>query len=210
MAISPLSAAILAGGASRRMGRDKASIELGGMTLLERALRTLMEVADEVIIVGDRPSYHGYGVPVYADTYPDAGTLGGIATALRNAPHERVLVVACDMPLLSARLLRAMAELEADEDVIVPWLPGANARQGGKGTFETLHAIYQRRCVPHIEGRIARGDIRVIGFFDDVRVRSLDESWLRQYDPDLRSFHNANTPDDIKQVMGMLGDEPAR
>lgn len=210
MAVSALSAAILTGGASRRMGRDKASIEFGGITLLERALRTLKEVADEVVIVGDRPSYHGYGVPVHADAYSDAGTLGGIATALRTAAHERVLVVACDMPLLSIRLLRAMTALESDEDVVVPWLPSANARQGGKGTFETLHAIYRRRCLPHIEERIARGDIRVIGFFDDVRVRSLDENWLRQYDPDLRSFHNANTPDDLAQVTGMLGDEPAR
>lgn len=202
-----LSAAVLTGGASRRMGTDKASISLGGMTLLERAVRTLREVADEVIIVGDRPSYHGYGVRVEPDAFPGTGTLGGIATAIRVASHSRVLVVACDMPLLSPTLLRAMAELPEDDDVVVPWRPVEHERQGGKGTYETLHAIYRRDCLPFIERRIAGGDLRVVGFFPDVRVRGLDEHWLRQYDPHLRSFRNANTPEELDLVSQLLAEE---
>ncbi|MDQ4044050.1 MAG: molybdenum cofactor guanylyltransferase [Chloroflexota bacterium] len=202
-----LSAAVLTGGASRRMGTDKASISLGGMTLLERALAIVREVADEVFIVGDRPSYHRYGVRVESDAFPGAGTLGGIATALRVASNPRVLVVACDMPLLSPELLKAMVELPVKDDVVVPWLPVEHERQGGKGTYETLHAIYRRDCLPHIERRIADGELRVVGFFDDVRVRMLDEDWLRQYDPDLRSFRNANTPEELEIVRQLLVEE---
>lgn len=202
-----VSAAVLTGGASRRMGTDKASIVLDGITLLERAIQTLQGLSDDVFVVGDRPDYHRYGVRVVADAFPGAGTLGGIGTALRCAQHSRVVVVACDMPLLSASLLRAMVALPADQQVVIPWRPTEHARQGGGGTFETLHAIYHRDCFPYIERRIERGQFRVIGFFEEVDVRKLDELWLRAHDPTLRSFQNANTHEDLDHVRQILAEE---
>ena len=198
--VAPLSAAVLTGGLSRRMGIDKALVEMGGSALVERVIAAVATVSDDVFLVGDRPAYHRFGARVVADGYPGAGALGGIATALRRARHDRVLVVACDMPTLSIPLLDAMARLPDDADVIIPTTPVARSSQGGEKTYETLHAIYRRACLPAIERRLAAGQLKVAGFLADVRVRVLDEDWLRQRDPDLISFANINTPGDLADL----------
>ncbi|MFM9108738.1 MAG: molybdenum cofactor guanylyltransferase [Chloroflexota bacterium] len=139
----PVSAAVLAGGMSRRMGSDKALLPAtpGGQTLLERALATVSDVADETFIVASgRPEYERFGVPVVADLHPGAGALGGIATALRAARCERCLVVACDMPFLNPVLLNAMIGWPGDWDVLAPSIAG-ESRQGPGQVIQTLHAI---------------------------------------------------------------------
>jgi molybdopterin-guanine dinucleotide biosynthesis protein A len=186
------------------MGADKAMLVLEGMTLLERAIDVVRQVADDVVVVGDRPDYHQFGARVVADAYPDTGTLGGIATALRHAHHDRVLIVACDMPFLSLPLLRAMINEPTDFDVLVPVTPAERSHQGGKQTYETLHAIYARTCLEPIEQCLASGNLKVIGFFDEVRVRTLASEWIARYDPRLSSFMNANTPEELRKVQTML------
>lgn len=195
-----VSAAILAGGASRRMGTDKALMTLAGQTLLERAIACVAHVSDDIMIVGDREAYHRFGVPVVADAFPGSGTLGGIATALRRARHEYVLVVGCDMPFLSGALLEAMANEPRDYDALVPVT-------GASRTYETLHAIYRRRCLIPIERRIARDELRVVDALADLRVRALSEAWLRRFDPVLDSFVNANHPDEWAAAKARLGNE---
>ncbi len=205
-----LSAAVLAGGLSRRMGTDKALLPLrpGDPPLAQVVLSTVGAIADDRFVVASgRPEYARFGVPVVPDRYPDAGTLGGIATALTTAQHERCLVVACDMPFLSLPLLRWMAEQPGEYDVLVPRLPG-QSRQGSGLVYQTLHAIYARRCLPAIEGRLAEGRLQVIGFFNDVRVRAIDLDTVRALDPELRSFFNANTPAAIEDARALLGAEP--
>jgi molybdenum cofactor guanylyltransferase len=199
-----ISGAILAGGASRRMGADKALLRLADQTLLERVIATVAHVVDDVIVIGDRPPYRRYGVPVVADDYPDAGSLGGIATALRHARHEYVLVVACDMPLLSVALLRAMADVTRDYDALVPVTETARNRQVAARTHQTLHAIYGKPCLPPFERRIQNGDLKIVAALADVRVRALNEAWLRRYDAELESFVNANDPAEWAAVMARL------
>lgn len=198
--IERLSAAVLTGGLSRRMGTDKALVELEGRTLLERVAGVVAMVSDDVFLVGDRPNYHRFGLRVVADDYRGAGALGGIATALRHARHDRVLVVACDMPALSSQLLKAMAGLDDDAQVIIPATVVTTSRQGGEQTYETLHAIYRRSCLPAIQRRLVAGQLKVVDFLADVRVRVLDEAWLRERDPDLSSFDNINSPDDLARI----------
>src|SRR5690606_911341 len=109
-----VSVAILTGGESRRMGQDKALLDWNGTPMLAHILarlRPLGELIAEVLIVGDRPQYHEFGAAVIADRYPGAGTLGGIATALEVARNDWVLILACDMPLISAALIREMLKL---------------------------------------------------------------------------------------------------
>jgi molybdopterin-guanine dinucleotide biosynthesis protein A len=202
-----LSAAVLAGGASRRMGRDKALMTLDGRTLLDRAVAAVASLAGDTFVVGDRASYHQFGVPVVADLFPGAGPLGGIATALRHARHEHVLVVACDMPFLSLPLLRAMAAQPRDYDVLVPVIGGSPNRLRTASTYETLHAIYERSILPALELRIARGELQVAAALAGLVVRELPEAWLREYDPALRSFVNANRPDDWEAAKALFGDE---
>jgi molybdenum cofactor guanylyltransferase len=192
-----LSAAVLAGGRSSRMGTDKALLRVGGRTLLERVIEVLQTTSDEVHIIGDRPEYHGFGVKVVADLHPGTGPLGGIATAIATASCEQVLVVACDMPFLSADLIRAMAMVPRDYDVLVPVTAAERSQQGDGQTFEALHAIYSKSCLPAIQESLNRREYRAVGFFHKVRVKQLEESWLRRFDPELRSLMNTNDAEEL-------------
>jgi molybdopterin-guanine dinucleotide biosynthesis protein A len=176
------------------MGTDKALLTVAGLTLLERAIRSVGQVAGEVFIVGDREPYHQFGVAVVADSYPGCGALGGIATALRSARHEHVLVVACDMPFLSVALLEAMAVRPRGYDALVPVRGERTGGQGGTRTYETLHAIYRRECLPYLEHRLRQGELKIADALTGLVVQELPEAWLRRYDPELMSFVNANRP----------------
>lgn len=205
---NPLSAAVLAGGMSRRMGRDKALQTVAGRTLLARAVDAVRDVASDVCIVGYRDAYRAFSVPVIVDEYPGAGPLGGIATALRHARQEFVLVVACDLPFLSVPLLRAMAALPRSYDVLLPVTTDPRSRQPGEHTRQTLHAIYRRTCLERFDGRLRRGERQVVAALDGLVVRELPESWIRGYDPNLRSLMNANRPADLAAARHLAGEEP--
>lgn len=195
---APLSAAALAGGASRRMGSDKALLPLvaGGEPLLGLVLKQLANVSDDLLVVANKQErYAPFGARVVRDLQPEVGALGGIHAAIARSAHEHCLVVACDMPFLSLPLLRRMASEPRDYDVLVPLIPGESRQRPDGLVFQTLHAIYSKRCLPFIEKRIAEGKKQVIGFFEDVRVRTLDVGEIVRWDPDLRSFFNANTPE---------------
>jgi molybdopterin-guanine dinucleotide biosynthesis protein A len=203
----PLSAAILAGGLSRRMGTDKALLRLtpGGPTLIERVVTAAGSVADEVLIVANDDRLAHLGLRVVPDAYPGAGSLGGIYSAVAAAAHHHCLVVACDMPFLSVPLLRAMAAGPRDYDVLAPYLVvGENRQGGGKGVYETLHAIYGRGALPAMREQLEAGNYRIVGFFPSVRVRALPEDSLRRHDPLLRAFFNVNTPERLDEARGML------
>jgi molybdenum cofactor guanylyltransferase len=201
-----LSAAVLTGGASRRMGADKAMVDVAGVTLLERTLAPLRALAEDIMIVGARPDYARFGVRLVDDDFPGLGPLGGLATALRVARHEHTLVVACDMPLLSVALLRAMAAEPRDYDVLVPLLAGARRARAHDETVQPqpLHAIYARRCLSAILPRLEAGQLRVVDVLDDLAVRWLDTTWLQRFDPRLRSALNANTPAQLDEARRLL------
>ncbi len=209
-----------AGGESRRMGRTKALLPVPPqnrplLVHMVQRLRPLVE--DEVIIVVNDAEVAAQLVldppaRFVADRYADAGTLGGIATGLHALDPQAqrqpgwALVMACDLPLVSARLCAALIALAAtrDEngddlwDVVMPVVDGYE---------EPLHALYHRRCLPAIEARLASGQRRVISFLPDVRVCRVDESTLRRHDPELRSFVNANTPEEWDAALALLAKE---
>ena len=151
------------------------------------------------------------GARVVPDLIGDVGALAGIQAAVTWSAHEHCLVVACDMPFLSPPLLQRLADEPRDYDVLVPLIPGESRQRSDGLVFQTLHAIYSKRCLPFIEKRIAEGNKQVVGFFDDVRVRTLDLAEISRWDPDLRSFFNANTPDALRlaaQVNALLERDP--
>lgn len=185
-----LSAAIMAGGKSRRMGRDKAWLDLGdGRPIVRRVIDVLREVADEVFLVANDERYRTLGLRVVPDRFPEGGVLGGIATGVGAAEHERVLVAACDMPFLSAGVFRLLAQRADGADVVIP-------KVGDE--LETLHALYTKACLGAMDRALASGRMRVISFFDDVRVREVGPDELRAVDPELRSFTNLNTPEELE------------
>jgi len=202
-----LSAAILAGGLSRRMGEDKALLALrpGDPPLAKLVIDRAAAVADEVFVVStQRPGYERFGVPVVDDRHPGAGVLGGIATALAAAAHDHCLVVACDMPFLSRPLLEWLADQPRDYDVLVPRVPG-RSRQGDGFVYQTLHAIYSKNALPAIEAAIAGDHLQVIAFFPAVRVRAVDAEIVARLDPLGRTFFNANSPEAAEEAARLLG-----
>jgi len=189
-------AAILVGGKSLRMGRDKADLVWSGLKLVEHVYDRVSPLVDEVLLVV-RPERKDWaenlapeGARVVCDRAGAEGPLAGIAAALAEATHQRVLAVACDMPNLQPDLLKAMLD-DRSAQVIVP--------QTGHG-FEPLLAVYEKSCLPIIEDILARGPSRIPAFFPEVTVSRWNEDQLRKYDPQLLSLMNLNRPEDLKKM----------
>ncbi|HEU4792277.1 MAG TPA: molybdenum cofactor guanylyltransferase [Nitrolancea sp.] len=203
----PLSVAILAGGQSRRMGQDKALLQVQSRTLLERVIERAGTIASEIFIVAyNRPEYERFGLRVVPDRFPHSGSLGGIYTGISEAIHDACLVLACDLPFVNVALLSHMASLPRDYDVLVPALAAERSGQGGKETLETLHAIYGKACEPVMEERLRAGAFKIVEAFTGLRVRRILEAEVRAFDPELLSFFNANTPEEFAWVQQRLAD----
>ncbi len=196
--IPKASAAILAGGRSRRMGRDKALIEIGGRPMLARVIEGIRPLFDDIAVIGgDSRRYGSFGVQVRGDIRPGCGSLGGIYTALATAASPVVFCAACDMPFLSpdlvAFLLGVMKESECQAV-----LPSIN------GEREPLCAVYSRSILPVIERDLDAGVLRIKNTLSSLRVRTVEADEMRPYDPELRTFFNINTPEDLERAREMM------
>lgn len=187
----PASGVILAGGASRRMGRDKAFLEFTGRPLIARIAEQVRQVGREVIVAGGAGQGMARYVPFadrcVADVYPGVGTLGGIHAGLQVARHDLALVVACDMPFLNPDLLSWFVAAAEGWDLVV-----LKHDQG----VEPLHAVYRKTCLPAIEATILSGERCAFAFYDQIRVRFVAPAEIAHLDPGLVSFRNLNTPQD--------------
>lgn len=207
----PLLSVILnAGGQSRRMGRNKALLPVGGVPLIQHvALRLLPLVDERLFVIGnDAAVQAAVQIPCptvgLADAWPDAGAAGGIATGLAHV-EGWAAVVACDLPLVRAEIFRHLLALAQEPgpdgqpwDLVVPVVDGRE---------QTLHALYHHRCLPALHAQLAQGRLRVNYFYDQVRVRRVTEDELRSVDPNLHSFVNANTPDEWAYALALLARE---
>ena len=182
----PLSAIVLAGGRSSRLGVDKTLIALPGQkVLVEEVLDRVRQVAQDVLLVGAAPGLRlSLPVRLVPDARPGTGSLGGLYSGLQASRFDYSLTVACDMPFLSLDLLRYMASLPRDYDALVPRFDGY---------FEPLHAIYSNRCLVAIGRQLDVGDLRIVHFYDNVRARYLERQEMMRYDSELLSLFNINT-----------------
>jgi molybdopterin-guanine dinucleotide biosynthesis protein A len=193
---SAVSGIILAGGRSRRLGRDKAVEPFDGQPLIRRVIERVAPLTAEIVVVV-ADAARGQALPLDADhrvavdIYPGGGSLGGIFSGLSAARFPWSLVVACDMPFLNRQLLENMLRLRAGCDAVVP-RPGAFP--------EPAHALYSRVCLPPIEARLQANDLKISGFFEEVNLRYLEEAEVRQFDPQLLSFFNVNSPEDLARA----------
>ncbi len=203
--LTPISGVVVAGGKSRRLGQDKRRLKLwgdDGPTLLEHTVAIVASIcADVAVVLNDPDTWSHLPARLASDVYPHGGALGGIYSGLLVAHHEHALVVASDMPLLNAALLRWMIVQPRDYDVLVPRL-GERARN--RLGVESLHAIYSRACLPAMQRQLDAGNPQVIGFFDEVRVRFVEPETIARFDPDGLAFQNINTPDDLALVNQIL------
>ena len=193
---------VLAGGMSRRLGRNKALEPIGDEPLVCRVIRRLSSAAGQiVVVVNDEERALELPLPstakVIQDAYPDGGSLGGIFTGLRAADGQWGFVVACDMPFLNLELMEHLLSSTEGFDAVVPVV---------QGRPEPTHAAYAKACLPHIERKLIDNDLKIARFFDDVRVNLVPEDEVRRFDPELLSFFNVNTQDDLDRALALVAE----
>jgi molybdopterin-guanine dinucleotide biosynthesis protein A len=189
-------AAILAGGRSRRLGgRNKATLSINGASVLERQLAQLGRVADRTIIIAnDASPYGSYGVPVIPDMLPGHSALGGLYTAVSSAPGDHTLVVACDMPFLSDALLAFLIDAGRKADIVIP--------RTARG-YEPLCATYTRRTAGALKRLVdeERYTLSEVARIRGLAIREVGEDELQQFGPVDVLFFNVNTPDDYARAI---------
>ena len=191
-----VSGIILAGGASRRLEKNKALERIGGKTIIERVIDSLVPLTTEVLAVVARPEQATAlrlppSLRVVSDRYPGGGSLGGIFTGLEACAESWSLVVACDMPFLNRELLRHLIGESSNVDAVIP-------RLGDQP--EPLHALYSKACLAPMERMLRAGDLKIAPLFDAVRVRYVDEAAIDRIDPRRLSFFNINTQADLEEA----------
>jgi formate dehydrogenase accessory protein FdhD len=200
----PVTAAVLAGGRSMRMGVDKTLLDVDGEALLARVVEVVGGVCADVIVVTNRPeAVAEAGIPaeisVLVDEVAYQGPLGGLVTALKGASQEWVLAVAADMPWVNPDVVRALWDARDGAQVVVPLTD--------KGV-EPLLALYHRDCLPAARRVLETGRRRIVAFFSDVTVVEIPVEALRDIDPELASLFNINTPEDLAEAREVAAEAP--
>lgn len=184
---------ILAGGKNSRMGTNKAFLEIDGNRLIDKIMDIYRRLFNEIIIVTNDPvSYIEFSdASIVTDIYKNKGPLGGIFTGLFYAKNPGIFVSACDLPYLNPDFILYLARPAENHDVVAPV-----TAEG----YQPLCAFYSRNCLPVIKRQLERDKLKVAGFFNDVRVKTVTSDEIRRFDPDGLLFWNLNTPADFKDA----------
>ncbi|MEZ4274013.1 MAG: molybdenum cofactor guanylyltransferase [Nitrospirales bacterium] len=189
---SNISGVVLAGGQSRRMGKDKRGLEWMGTKFLDRVCLTIGSLFEEVLLVTAIEDYPAGHLPVrlVTDAIPKKGSLGGLFTGIKEASQSSVFVVACDMPFLNSVVISRFCELPESDVLMVKLSHG----------YQPLHGRYSKRCSFILEQMIHDGNLRIQSLVNDpsLSVQIVDESLFKDIDPYGYSFLNINTPSDYE------------
>jgi len=184
---------VLTGGTSSRMGRDKARLPFHGGTLVEHVAECVRAAAGSVTLVGAPERYGGLGLAALADHYTDCGPLGGICTALEITSADWNLIVACDMPGVTAEFLGELVEAARKEpvDAVVPEAPhpfaaGPNATAESGTALHPLCAVYHRRVLPVALRQIRNKSLKMHDFLAALQIAKLPAAAI--------FVENVNTP----------------
>lgn len=192
-------AIILAGGDSKRLGQPKALLDFNGQSLIEKMVDLLKRSFHQITLVTDRPElYKGLPVKITGDLIVDQvkSPLRGIHAGLNASALPYQFVVACDMPYLNLELIDYMEGFASGQDAVVPRI--------GR-YYQPLHAIYHRSCIAVIEKQIQLENYKITDFYAKIKVHFIDETEIKRFDPEQRSFININTWDDYRQALRQLG-----
>ena len=187
-----LTALILAGGQSRRMGHNKALLRLhpDGPRLIELVVQAVTPLTTRVVLSTNSPEEYAWlGLPSVPDRVAGTGPLAGLEAGLARLTTGHLLVLGCDMPFVVTDLLRFLVSLRDEAAAVVPlnW----------DGQPEPLCAVYSHACLPVIRTRLAADQFQMRAWLDAVSVRYVTPAELAPFDPELRSFRNCNTPMDL-------------
>jgi molybdopterin-guanine dinucleotide biosynthesis protein A len=203
---------LLAGGKSSRMGRNKALLEINGEPLIQRITNilnllvtrtTLVISADQSANPENKTPYSDFKLPILTDRLPNAGPLGGIATALSTAQSPWCLILACDMPFLTkewlifllGQIAQAAGEPTQQIDLIIP--------ETIRG-LEPLCAVYRSHCAPILTTALEQGVRRVTDAIANLNMKRITENEWREFSPDGNLFGNLNTWQDYLEAQQQL------
>lgn len=187
----------VAGGASRRMGRDKALLPWHATDLLGHALARLALVTEDVrILCGAQLRYADRGRPVVTDAAPELGPLAGLLAALESSAGRPALLLAVDMPNVPAGLLARLLALLPGFDAVVP--------VSAHGP-EPLCGAYGPACLEPVRRHIARGELKMTSFWPDVRVREIDSAEVAEFGRAGHLFFNVNAAADYERATAVKG-----
>ena len=189
---SQLQAFILAGGQSRRIGTDKSQLRIDDETFVERIAASVNEITTSITLVNPRQETSRF--PSVADVYPGWGALGGLHAALAACQSEWAIVVACDLPFVTAGLFNYLGSLCTDHDAVVPLQPD--------GRPQPLAALYRvDPCRQRAAELIESGRRRPLDLLELVNTRWVPFTELTNLDQAEKFFVNINTPDDYDAVI---------
>ena len=189
----PITAAVLAGGRSRRMGFDKTLVRVGGHTLVARVAESLGSVCSEVLVVTNHPEDLAeaglpQGVRVVVDDLPYSGPLGALTTAMGQASQDWVLLAAADMPWIVPSVIDLLWSNREGVDAVVPLTEGG---------LEPLLALYSTSTRDAARALLDDGMRRPAQLLERVSTTEIGSAELRAADPELASFVNVNTPEEL-------------
>ena len=188
-----MTAVILAGGKSSRMGSNKAFLKLKGKTFIELQIDLLRKMFGEIFISANIPSEFEYlNLQIFKDIHPGKGPLGGIYTSLINSSSFHTFMLACDMPFVGSELIKYLKDLTKEYDVVIP-----KSERG----LEPLHAFYSKNCIDPIKRELEEDNLRIISFFPHVNVKIVELDSLVTSDSFNNSIKNLNTRDEYENTI---------
>lgn len=191
---------ILVGGASSRMGRDKARLILQGRSFVERIGEALGRIAGRVNLVGAKSIDSSFKIGSVPDVYEGWGALGGLHAALFACRAEWTLIVACDLPFVTDELLERLASFRAGTDAVVPLQPD--------GRMQPLCALYRTEvCRESARSLIEQGERRPRALVQVVSTRLVRWEELEDLPGAQLFFENVNTPEDYQSARARFGEE---
>jgi FdhD protein len=192
--IAGVTGVILAGGTSRRMGRNKALLEVDGNSIISRIYRTLAGMFHEVIVVTDSPlDYEFLPCRKVPDIFSKFGSIAGLHSALTHSSTPHTFVTACDMPFIDQSIITYLCHLRQEEgyDAVIPY---------SKGGQEPLHAVYSSACKDIFERAIQEGERKVVDIVKKIKVRDVTYDEVRSIGGQAAAFLNVNTPEEYEGI----------
>jgi len=184
---------VLAGGKSSRMGKEKGLCTMNKKPLIEYAVEVLLEVCDEVIISANGNSYDYLGLPVVKDEVTGVGPIGGISSAIHFSSTEDNFVLSCDMPFITAKLVRYIISHKLEHQAVVPV---------NNGFPEPLCAYYGKDAASLFDKSIENGIYKLQRVFENMDVRFINIDRENGFDGRLL-FSNINTEAELKRLEGL-------
>ena len=197
----PCTGVILSGGLNTRFdGKNKAFVSIGGRRIIDRLLEVFSDLFDDIILVTNHPDqFLRWDLTIVTDIIDLRSSLTGIHTGLFYANNPYAFFSACDTPFLNKELVEVLIQqIEQKIDIIMPQTTAG---------YEPLCAIYSKRCLKSAEDHLHAKKLKIQWALRSNRTRHIPEKELRQVDPELRSFFNINTPEDLARAEEMFTED---